>query len=226
MANSTRAVARKFVLSAGVAALLLGAGVARSESGIYLRIWTQEGSLDGVSQERAHQNWIPVTSIVSANLDGDALGDRGSSGTSTSDSWSAAANKSNSAKGASGSTGKAATGSNQGAVSTSSMSERDVGTGQASGKRQHKPLVITKEWDASSPKLFEMHAHSTVIQRMELDLGHSTQFNKTGHYLLTDVKIVSMEGGGAGESQDALRKAGPSGLEKITFTYQKIEFVK
>jgi len=225
MANSARAVARKFVLSTGVAVLLLGAGVARSETKIYMRIWTQEGSLDGVSKDAAHVNWIPVASIVSADLDGDALGDHGSSGTSASDSWSSAAtNKSNSTKG--GGSGKAATGSSQAASNSSAASSRDSSTGQATGKRQHKPLVITKEWDASSPKLVELHAHSTVIQRMELDLGQSTQFNKTGHYLLTDVKIVSIEGSGAGESQDSLRKSGPSGLEKITFTYQKIEFVK
>jgi len=28
-------------------------------------------------------------------------------------------------------------------------------TGQASGKRKHSPIVITKEWGAASPQLFE-----------------------------------------------------------------------
>ncbi len=30
---------------------------------------------------------------------------------------------------------------------------RDVATGQSSGKRQHKPVTISKEWDASTPTL-------------------------------------------------------------------------
>src|ERR1035437_1573573 len=34
-------------------------------------------------------------------------------------------------------------------------SPHDIATGQASGKRQHKPLLITKEVDASSPQFFE-----------------------------------------------------------------------
>ena len=32
-------------------------------------------------------------------------------------------------------------------------SPRDVATGQASGKRQHQPVRITKEWGAASPVL-------------------------------------------------------------------------
>ncbi|MEO5641004.1 MAG: hypothetical protein ABIQ98_04470 [Sphingomicrobium sp.] len=33
------------------------------------------------------------------------------------------------------------------------ISPRDLATGQASGKRMHKPFVVTKEWGASSPQL-------------------------------------------------------------------------
>ena len=33
------------------------------------------------------------------------------------------------------------------------ISPRDLATGQASGKRMHKPMVITKEWGAASPQL-------------------------------------------------------------------------
>lgn len=32
-------------------------------------------------------------------------------------------------------------------------SPRDAGSGQASGKRTHKPISIVKEWDAASPQL-------------------------------------------------------------------------
>jgi hypothetical protein len=33
------------------------------------------------------------------------------------------------------------------------VSPRDVATGQSSGKRQHSPIRITKDWDASTPSL-------------------------------------------------------------------------
>jgi len=33
------------------------------------------------------------------------------------------------------------------------QSPRDIATGQASGKRMHKPFTITKEWGASTPML-------------------------------------------------------------------------
>ena len=35
-------------------------------------------------------------------------------------------------------------------------SPRDIATGQASGKRMHKPFVIRKEWGAASPQLSAM----------------------------------------------------------------------
>ena len=46
-----------------------------------------------------------------------------------------------------------------GSVSSSSyqiVSPRDVATGQSSGKRMHKPFVITKEWGAAPPQLSAM----------------------------------------------------------------------
>jgi type VI secretion system secreted protein Hcp len=33
-------------------------------------------------------------------------------------------------------------------------SPRDVATGQATGKRQHKPITFVKEWGTASPQLF------------------------------------------------------------------------
>lgn len=39
------------------------------------------------------------------------------------------------------------------AVTSEVVAPRDAATGQASGKRQHKPIKIVKEWDAASPQL-------------------------------------------------------------------------
>lgn len=35
---------------------------------------------------------------------------------------------------------------------------RDMATGQASGRRMHKPLTVVKEWDAASPQLMAAKA--------------------------------------------------------------------
>ena len=43
---------------------------------------------------------------------------------------------------------------------------RDSASGQASGKRMHKPLTIVKEWDAASPQLMAMKAGYDV-KKME-----------------------------------------------------------
>jgi len=47
-------------------------------------------------------------------------------------------------------------------------SPRDVATGQASGKRMHKPFIITKEWGASSPQL------KVVVSKTRELTGHVT----------------------------------------------------
>ena len=46
------------------------------------------------------------------------------------------------------------------AASHEIKSPRDLATGQASGKRMHKPVTITKEWSAASPIL-----HVTVPEQ-------------------------------------------------------------
>src|SRR4249920_960420 len=35
------------------------------------------------------------------------------------------------------------------------MSPRDPASGLPTGKRQHRPVIITKEWGAASPQLFQ-----------------------------------------------------------------------
>src|ERR1051326_3029705 len=44
------------------------------------------------------------------------------------------------------------------------ISPRDLATGQASGKRQHKPILITKEWDAASPQLFSALVNNEILK--------------------------------------------------------------
>jgi hypothetical protein len=41
----------------------------------------------------------------------------------------------------------------QGAVTQAYLAPRDRASGQATGKRQHKPITVIKEWDKSTPLL-------------------------------------------------------------------------
>jgi type VI secretion system Hcp family effector len=53
------------------------------------------------------------------------------------------------------------------------QSPRDVGSGQAGGKRQHQPVTITKEWGAASPQLWQALTSKETLQSVEI------QFTKT-----------------------------------------------
>jgi type VI secretion system secreted protein Hcp len=48
----------------------------------------------------------------------------------------------------------------------SMQSPRDSATGQASGKRRHEPIKITKEWGAASPQLQRALATNEVLKEV------------------------------------------------------------
>src|SRR6266850_197479 len=48
-------------------------------------------------------------------------------------------------------------------------SPRDVATGQASGKRQHLPIKIVKEWGASTPQFFQALVNNEVLSEVKLE---------------------------------------------------------
>ena len=54
------------------------------------------------------------------------------------------------------------------AVSHEIVSPRDLASGQATGRRQHHPFVITKELDKSSPLLYNALCTNENITQFEL----------------------------------------------------------
>ena len=57
------------------------------------------------------------------------------------------------------------------------VSPRDIATGQATGKRQHKPLTIVKQWSGTTPLLLNALITNEVLQKVEITLSHgSTPF--------------------------------------------------
>jgi len=102
---------------------------------------------------------------------------------------------------------------------------RDATSGQATGKRMHKPVVFTKEWGASSPQFytaaFTNEVLSTVLFEFFVTAANGTQVvDRT--IKLTNAIIVESDqslllpqaGGPVIDSRD---------LHIISFTFQKIE---
>lgn len=214
------------VLSAGAVAALILFGVANTRAAAvdaYLKIQ----GIDGESKDAAHMNWIAVTRVVAGDLDGDGMADRESSAPSVSElTASGQASRKTTGTTASGQTGQASTAgspsmvresptlASTGTANTSAIqSPRDVATGQASGKRMHKPLIITKELDKSSPLLMKAMQTGMLIREMDVDLGHPTMHSTSGRFKLTNVMVSSVQKSGGGDRP----------TETVSFTYQKIE---
>jgi type VI secretion system secreted protein Hcp len=53
------------------------------------------------------------------------------------------------------------------------VSPRDAATGQASGKRQHKPITIVKEWDAASPLLMKALVANEEIRAVKFEFSRN-----------------------------------------------------
>jgi type VI secretion system secreted protein Hcp len=49
------------------------------------------------------------------------------------------------------------------------VSPRDPASGLPTGKRQHKPVTLTKEWGAASPQLFEALVTNEVLPEVVID---------------------------------------------------------
>jgi type VI secretion system secreted protein Hcp len=105
------------------------------------------------------------------------------------------------------------------------VSPRDPASGQATGKRQHKPIVITKLWGASSPQLYQAMVNNEVLAEVNIDfyepsfrgdgrivLGHSIKLSNAN---ITEISYNTEDAGSNGLRQ----------LETVSFTFQKIEYL-
>jgi type VI secretion system secreted protein Hcp len=96
------------------------------------------------------------------------------------------------------------------------LSPRDAATGQATGRRQHKPVVITKEVGAASPQLFSAAATNEVLKTVTIEfLGR----NPNGEEFVTySIKLTNA-------TIAVLRQFQAEGklLEAVEFSLQKIE---
>ncbi len=97
----------------------------------------------------------------------------------------------------------------------------DPATGAVTGKRQHNPIRILKEIDATSPRFWAALVNNEALTTWELDLwetGPTGLATKIYTISLINASVVSVE-------QSLLDDETPPGTmsqEEISFTYQKI----
>jgi type VI secretion system secreted protein Hcp len=105
------------------------------------------------------------------------------------------------------------------------VSPRDAATGQASGKRQHKPILITKEWDASSPLLFQALVTNELLKSVLFEFIRTNDNGEDAVHFrvkLTNANIASIKSyvdmtDTTGDAYDAHE------LEDVELTFHKIE---
>jgi type VI secretion system secreted protein Hcp len=111
------------------------------------------------------------------------------------------------------------------AMSHEFLSPRDPATGMATGKRMHKPLVVTKEMDRASTGLRSMLIGNEVAKDWELQFFRPAPTGQETQYLtirLTNAGISSIEMTMPNNKRADL--AGLETYEDVEFVYQKIEW--
>ena len=114
------------------------------------------------------------------------------------------------------------------AVSHSIISPRDAASGLPTGKRMHKPLVITKELDKSSPLLYNVLCNNENITKWKLEFFQPQQDQRTGlgseinHFVieLENASIASISFRSPNNKHPDLMKFAE--YEEVAFVYEKI----
>ena len=112
------------------------------------------------------------------------------------------------------------------AVTHNLSSPRDSASGQATGKRVHKPLTVTKEIDVSTPPLYKALVDNEAISAFSLlfwapgPQGKEVQYYtiKLTNAFIADIKTTMLNNK---ESDNANMPV----LEEVSFVYQKIEWI-
>jgi type VI secretion system secreted protein Hcp len=98
------------------------------------------------------------------------------------------------------------------------MAPRDAASGLPTGKRQHKPIVIRKELDKSTPLLAKALSSNEAIKSIVLEFWRPTSDGKVEVYYtvkLKDCLITSIQSAGSGSDRP---------MESLTLNFTKVEF--
>ena len=101
----------------------------------------------------------------------------------------------------------------------------DTATGMATGKRQHKPVVITKLWSAASPQLFQALVNNENLPEVVIDFvapDANGMIVLMHRVRLVNAKVVDIAHSTEVPSETSNRNLTRQ-IEDVTFTFQRIE---
>ena len=100
------------------------------------------------------------------------------------------------------------------------LAPRDLNTGLPVGKRQHKPIVVTKEWGAASPQFVQALISNEVLTQVVIEFYDTATNGEeviSSTMKLTNASVTDV-------NQTFSETAGKmANLQNISFTYQKME---
>jgi type VI secretion system secreted protein Hcp len=94
---------------------------------------------------------------------------------------------------------------------------RDPATGLPSGKRQHKPIVVTKAVDETSPSLIKALVTNEVLTTVKIDFWRSAPETAAPYFSITLTNAIV-----ADVTLNSSAEAATSETEQWQFVYQKI----
>jgi type VI secretion system secreted protein Hcp len=80
-------------------------------------------------------------------------------------------------------------------VEQTTTSPRDMASGQATGRRQHHPLIVVGELEKAVPQLYTALVMNEVLTEVKLEFWRSKEGKQTVYYtiLLNDAAISELE---------------------------------
>lgn len=109
-------------------------------------------------------------------------------------------------------------------LGVSTLYERDAASGLPTGKRQHRPIKIVKEWGPSSPMLRRAYAtHELLdIELVSVESADSVVDNNDSPFL--EIKLENVHISSIGPQRTIMVGKRKVAVEDVSFTFQKIEF--
>ncbi len=102
----------------------------------------------------------------------------------------------------------------------------DANSGEAKGHRQHKPLIITKEWGAASPQILQAHWNNEVLEEVIIEVVSRDAAGKkeivVEQIKLTDAVITSVERYSLNSAKASV-DSDVQHLEDVAFRFRKID---
>jgi type VI secretion system secreted protein Hcp len=104
-------------------------------------------------------------------------------------------------------------------------SPRDLASGQASGKRQHKPMSFLKEWGPATPQLLQACVTNEILKSVLFEFFHTSNDGiETTHH---SIKLTNATVCGVGQYTPQGAKHDSDydthEIELVSLTFQKIE---